>query len=98
MEAAIRGSRLGALIQADYDFHGAIIGSPGNALFMSIYATLRAFMFEEIKKTNRLAAERSAMVREHRAILNAILSGEGEKVLRAFARHIETTRRQLRRS
>jgi GntR family transcriptional regulator, transcriptional repressor for pyruvate dehydrogenase complex len=98
MEAATRAARLNALIQADYDFHGVIIGSSGNALFMSIYATLRSFMFEEIKKTNLLETERSAMVREHRAILNAILSGDTQKVLRAFARHIETTRRQLRQS
>ncbi len=98
MEAATRASRLDALIQADYDFHGVIIKASGNVLFMSIYATLRSFMFEEIKKTNILETERSAMVREHRAILNAILSGDGDKVLRAFARHLQTTRRQLQRS
>jgi DNA-binding GntR family transcriptional regulator len=65
---------------------------------MSIYATLRSFMLEEIKKTNMRQTERSAMVREHRAILNAILSGDVEKVLRAFGRHLQATRRQLRRS
>ena len=98
MEAATRASRLDALIQADYEFHGAVIRSSGNDLFMSIYATLRSFMLEEIKKTNILETERSAMVREHRAVLNAILSGDGGKVRRAFARHIQTTRRQLKRS
>jgi DNA-binding FadR family transcriptional regulator len=65
---------------------------------MSIYATLRSFMLEEIKKTNVRESERSAMLREHRAIAAAVFSGKGNAALEAFARHIETTRKQLRRS
>ena len=98
MEAAVRSPQFESLVQADYDFHGAIIGSSGNSLYVSIYATLRSFMLEEIKKTNALESERRTMVREHSAIALAVLSGDRDTALVAFAQHIETTRKQLRRS
>jgi GntR family transcriptional regulator, transcriptional repressor for pyruvate dehydrogenase complex len=98
MAEAALSLQLETLITADYDFHGAIIASSGNSLYVSIYATLRSFMLEEIKKTNARESERSAMLREHRAIAAAVFSGKGSAALGAFARHIETTRKQLRRS
>jgi DNA-binding FadR family transcriptional regulator len=98
MEEAERTRLQEPLIKADYDFHGAIIASSGNSLYISIYATLRSFMMEEIKKTNSGETERRGMLREHRAIASAVLSGEKDAALEAFARHIETTRKQLRRS
>ena len=98
MEAAMLSPQLESLVQADYDFHGAIIRSSGNSLYISIYATLRSFMLEEIKKTNALESERRTMVREHGAIALAVRSGDRDAAIAAFSQHIETTRKQLRRS
>ncbi len=98
MAEAAAMSHFEALIQADYAFHQAVISSAGNSIYSSIYATLRSFMMEEIKKTNVRESERSAMVSEHRAIAAAVRAGNGGAAARAFARHLRTTRSQLKRS
>ncbi len=54
-------------------------------LYVSIYATLRSFMLEEIKKTNVSESERSAMLREHRAIAAAMSAGKEGAAGEAFS-------------
>jgi GntR family transcriptional repressor for pyruvate dehydrogenase complex len=51
MKRAVQGMDLEALIQADYAFHGTIIGGSGNFRFTAISHTPRSFMHKEIKKT-----------------------------------------------
>jgi len=98
MESCVENQRLEALIQSDYDFHGNVIASAKNSVYTSIYATLRSFLLEEMKKTNMFLAQRHAMVREHRAILAGIIAGDPKRALQALFRHIQSTRRQLQAS
>lgn len=98
MAEAARLSHFEALIEADYAFHESVIASAGNSVYSSIYATLRSFMMEEIKKTNVRESERSTMVSEHRAIATAVRAGNVGAAAKAFSRHLVTTRRQLKRS
>ena len=92
VEEAAKSLRLETLYQSDYSFHGAIIASSKNSLFTNIYATLRSFLLEEMKKTNVLKSQRQAMVREHRAILAGILSRNPKRALPSVSPGISRTR------
>jgi GntR family transcriptional regulator, transcriptional repressor for pyruvate dehydrogenase complex len=98
MRQAVATSSLDDIVDADYDFHRLVIGSCDNTLFSNIYETLRAFMQEEIRKTNLLDSALLELVSEHEAILAGIASGDGERARTAFRAHIGAIRRQLRQS
>jgi GntR family transcriptional regulator, transcriptional repressor for pyruvate dehydrogenase complex len=98
MQRAVAASSIEEIVEADYEFHRLVIGSCDNTLFSNIYDTLRAFMQEEIRKTNLLDSARSELVPEHQAILTGIASGDGERALAAFTAHIGAIRQQLRQS
>jgi GntR family transcriptional regulator, transcriptional repressor for pyruvate dehydrogenase complex len=98
MQRAVAASSIQDIVDSDYEFHGLIIASCDNTLFSNIYQTLRAFMQEEIRKTNLLDSARSGLVGEHEAILSGIASGDPERALAAFQAHIGAIRAQLRQS
>ena len=98
MVEAVGASSIDEIVNADYEFHRLIIQSCDNTLFSNIYETLRAFMQEEIRKTNLLDSARSDLVGEHQAILSGIASGDKERSLAAFRAHIGAVRQQLRQS
>ena len=98
MQLAVAASSIEDIVDSDYEFHHLIIGSCDNSLFSSIYETLRAFMQEEIRKTNLLDSARSDLVGEHQAILSGIASGDTARSLAAFGAHIGAVRLQLRQS
>ena len=90
MGQAVRESSISGMVEADYEFHRLVISLGGNALFASIYDTLRYFMLEEIRKTNMQETTRSVLVEEHGAIVAAIVSGDSEESVRAVRAHITT--------
>jgi GntR family transcriptional repressor for pyruvate dehydrogenase complex len=96
MERALDIPSLEEMIQADYRFHGIVIGASGIGLFDSIYRTLRAFMHEEMKKSMR--ANMKDVVEEHRRYLEVLKSGDRDRMLAVFAVHIEDVKTDLRRS
>ena len=98
MRDAVAASAIEDIVAADYEFHRLIIAACGNTLFSNIYATLRSFMHEEIRKTNLLEATRAALVDEHRAIIAGILSGGTQTALAAFEAHITGVKEQLQQS
>jgi len=98
MRRALAAGSLEDQTTADYDFHGAIIRSTGNQVFISVYQTLGAFMREEIQKTNVDDAARIGGVQEHHALLAAIQAGDAPRAVAAFREHLRNTREQLTRS
>lgn len=101
MEKMCRALAAGSLedqTAADYDFHGTIIRSTGNRVFIGLYQTLGAFMREEIRKTSIEEAARIAAVNEHRSLLAAIQDGDTGRALAAYRDHLHNTREQLSRS
>lgn len=95
MRRALDSGSLEDQIAADYDFHGEIIRSTGNQVFISIYQTLGSFMREEIRKTNPDEAAHAHAVQEHEALLAAVEAGETSRALAAYNAHLRTTRDQL---
>jgi len=73
-----------ALVQADYDFHATIVEAAGNSLFTDIYATLHAFLKEEIRRTYLAIDDLTEIVTDHQEIIDCISSREPA---RAVARH-----------
>jgi GntR family transcriptional repressor for pyruvate dehydrogenase complex len=98
MQEAVDSASIQDIVDADYEFHRAIIASCGNTLFSSIYETLRAFMQEEIRRTNLPDSARSSLVAEHEAILAGVAAGDIQASLQAFRLHISATRLQLRQT
>jgi len=98
MQDAVTASSIEDIVHADYEFHRLIIQSCANTLFSNIYETLRAFMQEEIRKTNLLDSARLDLVGEHEAILTGIASGDKQRALAAYGVHIDAIRQQLRQS
>jgi DNA-binding FadR family transcriptional regulator len=98
MQEAIDGTQMESLIEADYNFHGTIIVSSENNVFINIYHTLRSFMHEEIKKTNIYDSERSSLVEEHRAILTALKSGDEDNTIAMHKNHINNINKQLKQA
>lgn len=95
MRRALAAGSIDEQSAADYDFHGIIIGSVGNQVFIGIYQTLGAFMREEIRKTSLSEAGRIAAVSEHQRLLEAIRTGDTERALDAYREHLSSTRQQL---
>lgn len=86
---------LDALILADYRFHGKITGASENSLFSAIYATLRAFMREEIMRTYRDVDIRKG-IGEHRELLDTICSADKQKAVALLGKHIGGVREKLK--
>lgn len=95
IKAAVEARDLDALILADYRFHGKITGASGNSLFSAIYATLRAFMREEIMRTYRDVDIRKG-IGEHRELLDTICSADKQKAVALLGKHIGGVREKLK--
>lgn len=95
MRGALESGSLENQIAADYDFHGEIIRSTGNHVFISIYKTLGSFMREEIGKTSPDEPAHILAVQEHEALLVAIEAGDTPRAVDAYRAHLRTTRDQL---
>ncbi len=85
------------LTQADAQFHQAIVDSAGNEVLSEVYASKRAHLLMSRLFINRADAGRPAGVvtDEHRAILEAYLSGDGPGAERAVLRHLKSSGRRL---
>jgi len=95
LEEAIVKNDIEELIAADYNFHGTIISASENNVYIHIYQTLRSFMHEEIKKTNRDDDAITSMVSEHKKIIEAIRNKDLSAAKSAFTAHINSTIQQL---
>ena len=87
-KASIKTSKK-QLIEADYNFHHTIILGSKNNLFVSIYQSLKSFMFEEINKSYKYVLEEKTIEKDHREIVSTIRTGDRIKAARVILRHID---------
>ena len=85
------------LIEADFQFHQAIINSSGNVLFASIYDTLRSFLHAEIKRSQDDYDDAVQICSEHRQLIESITSGDRIRAAGAYIGHIENIKRRVRK-
>jgi len=99
-ETMRRAETPSSFIDADYNFHGKIIKGSGNSVYIDIYHTLRAFMYEEIKRAFESAVtDRLDKVHEeHESILRAIQERNLEEGLKFLQTHIEHIKERVEKS
>lgn len=85
--------------EADADFHLATYRSSHNLVMeyvmQSVFAMLRTNVFYDRNRLYRRAGVRDLLLRQHKAILDGIVSGKAEAAAQAAERHIVYTREAL---
>ena len=95
--AADAGDAAG-VVEADYNFHYAIIKGSRNPILISMYEVLRSFMFEEIDRATQAFEDIHTAIGNHQRILDKIKTGDIFEALKGFRRHIDETKMQLNAS
>lgn len=95
MGRAIANHDRAAVIQADYDFHRRIISGVSNTLFVDFYDMLRSFLLKEIEASQSQYLDQSKIVEEHRALLQALQSGNLQTATNAYQAHIDNIKKLL---
>lgn len=85
-------------IVGDYKFHGTIINATRNSVFRDIYATLRAFMEDEILRCYQNIEDVGLLSIEHRDIIRTIESGTQQEAVDCLTLHIQRIRNRLEKS
>jgi len=96
MKKAVAENQQQKLIKKDYDFHSVIIQESGNEVFISLFETLRSFMYEEIKKSYQ-PADLNTLPGNHQILLDAIKTGNRTEAMKAVMWHIDDTTEKLRK-
>ena len=94
IEKAAEKNSVQDFINLDYRFHELIITGSGNSLFLSIYHTLKAFMYEEIVKSI-LPGNLIRNYAEHLSIFKALKNADLDLVLQEHSRHIDSIRNNI---
>ena len=96
MMISVETGRREDLIEADFQFHYAIIKSSENALFDSLYGTLRSFLHDEITNSQNDYDDPVQICDEHRQLITAFESSDAAVATSAYKRHIENIKTRLR--
>ncbi len=95
MNLSVKNGLFEELIEADFQFHNTIIKAQKNAQFYSLYQTLRAFLVEEMRTSQKDYQNPAQIPEEHNSIIKAINTGNPETVLLKYTDHIENTKRRI---
>lgn len=96
MSSALDEEARDSLVESDYMFHLVIIRSSGNPLFISIYETLRAFLKEEILKSQLDYKDPSQILIEHCAIRDSLIGGNPIEAINTHIAHMENIKNRLK--
>jgi DNA-binding FadR family transcriptional regulator len=92
-EGTIQKSRQ-KIIESDLNFHSAIIHGSNNSVFISIWNAIKYYLLDEITQVESLYPA-DDIVSEHRQILEAICSGDAEKVTKVHRLHLDDIKEKL---
>jgi len=98
MEATASSDEREPLIEADFQFHYAIIRGSENALFASVYDTLRSFLYAEIRRSQDDYDNPWQICNEHRHLVASIESGDQLEALSEYTDHIANIKRRVRKN
>lgn len=82
------------LIEDDFQFHHTILEGSGNTLFLSLFETLKSFLYNEIKLSQMKYQDLGKIPLEHKTLLEAIKSGAPYKT---YTGHIENIKEKLQK-
>ena len=96
MENAISEKNKTKLIESDFNFHFSIIEFDENELYISLYNTLRSFLYDEIKKTQLSYENLKLIPQEHARLINTMKTGNQIEALIAYREHIRNIKYKLK--
>lgn len=96
METAAHKQDKISLIQSDFNFHLSIIEYEKNELYISLYNTLKSFLYDEIRTTQMSYENLKLIPQEHGNLVNMIKTGNQNDVLTAFQDHIKNIKYKLK--
>ncbi|QHC65827.1 FCD domain-containing protein [Rathayibacter sp. VKM Ac-2759] len=88
---------LAGFVAADIAFHDVILAATGNVFVAAVFAPLAKVMRSKREQTSALVQIQENALIKHRAVLDAIRSGDAEASRAAMADHIAQTAEDLRR-
>ncbi len=91
MRAAEESEDRRTLVRLDYNFHKLVLEEVGNRIIISIYETLKSFLYEEIKKAHLSVDALPQQADNHQRLLTAIKSGNPELAAGAIKLHFRET-------
>ncbi len=95
MKIAAENRNKEKLIEDDFLFHLTILSSYRNSLFLSLFDTLKSFLYKEIESSQMAYRDLNKIPEEHKVILDALNSGDPEEVSSAYHAHIINIKEKL---
>ncbi|NLA28188.1 MAG: FadR family transcriptional regulator, partial [Propionibacterium sp.] len=95
MEAAAQVADVDAFVEADIEFHDAILGGTGNPFVAAIFDPMRPTIEFSRTQTSAIPLIREHAITEHRSVLNAIATRDPEAARHAMTSHMDQTQRDL---
>ncbi len=83
------------LIEYDFQFHRTILTGSGNTLLISLFETLKSFLYDEIEKSQMEYTDLHKIPGEHSVILAALKTGDSLTVSRTYTDHIQNIKGKL---
>ncbi len=96
METSAAAKDKAELIDLDFNFHKTIIEYEKNELYISLYNTLKSFLYDEIKQTQMNYENLKLIPKEHNNLIAAIKTGDQSTVLVAYQKHISNIKYKLK--
>lgn len=97
MNRAAQASDVAALVEADVAFHDALCDGSGNIALSELGKALGRQLIPERAATFAIQGRPALSLKEHRAILDAILAGEAEVAREQVRTHLESVRSEIDR-
>ncbi len=96
MVAASTDGDVDAFVAADLRFHGVILEASGNLFLAVLLAPLTEVLAERRTQTSRVPEIQEHAIEEHRAIVTALRSRDGDEARAAMDHHLQQTLDDLR--
>ena len=81
----------------DVELHKAIIRATGNDIIISLYNHLFELLIKSFQRTGVMKGSKETSRKEHREMLKAIETSDGEKAREIMTRHINSTLNKLKK-
>lgn len=95
MVAASESADVEAFVREDIAFHDVILRASGNLLVPAMYEPLGRLLDAGRRETSAVQEIQEHAIEMHRAVLEAITSGDAEKSRLAMDRHMDQTQQDL---
>jgi GntR family transcriptional regulator, transcriptional repressor for pyruvate dehydrogenase complex len=96
MVAAADNGDVDAFVTADLAFHQTVLDAADNAFIAALLEPLSRLLIPARRQTSEVGDIRRHAIEHHRAVLDAVRSGDPERARRAMHDHIDQTGRDLR--